>query len=508
MERGLESGIGSGLSYQYLSALMFEAFGAAFYVIITKTLSTTYVGVITLILAISSLLNIVFSFGVPISAQHFVSYYKGRRDFAEMWGLSRTFIIIGTLLALSGVAFSLLTAKTLASLFFHNVTYYPFIYMASFYIGAGIIFGVLHGITLGHQMFRADGIIYLLSASLSYLVGLLFLLIFHSVLYVFVGFGLSYLYGSIIYVVLLFNKEPSIKEKKSKTPLPKILGYSWPIILSSLIGYGSTYVDRFVVAYFLSLSTLGIYGFALTISASLAFFSGPLVNILIPKLSEYFSANDKDKLRWGVNLSSALMILIYSPITLGVASIAPLVLSLLARSIYITGTIALIILLGISSLFILWSVFSSVIYAIGKTKIYILSTSITLMSNVALSFLLIPRVGMTGAAIANSSVSVISFIITYYYSIVREAIDFDWVTIIKIWSCSFTMFVAVTLERITIGNRLVFLPFYVASGAVVYLVSLNLTNSLSRYRMEEFLAYIPERYNLKKTVKVLLSRAF
>jgi O-antigen/teichoic acid export membrane protein len=508
MDGGPDRGISASLSYQYVSAILFEVFGAVFYIVITKTLPTSEVGIITLILAVSSLLNIAFSFGFPVSAQHFISYFKGKKDEAEMKGITKRMTLIGGGLSILAVAFSFLVAKPLAALFLHNTADYIYIYLASFYIGAGIIFGILHGVALGHQLFKADAVIYLSSASFSYLIGLVFLLFFHNIEYIFVGFGISYFYGSIIYTVLLTTRDKAVKEISEKTSMSLIFAYSWPIILSSFIGYGSQYVDRFVVAYFLDVSTLGIYSFALILSSSLAFFAGPLVNVLIPKLSEYFSINDRSKLARGVNLSSTLMVLIYSPLSLGLASIAPIVLSLLAKSVYSTGTTALMILVGVSSFFLMWNIFSSVIYAIRKTKVYILSTSVTLASNVILSFLLIPKMGMIGAAIANSSVNIFSFIVTYYFAIIKETIKYDWVTILKIWFSSFIMFIFVLAERILIGNTLQMLPFYIFSGGFVYFVLLNLIKSLKRYDKDDFLSYMPDKFDVRKMARILLSRAF
>ena len=42
-----------------------------------------------------------------------------------------------------------------------------------------------------------------------------------------------------------------------------IIDYSLPLFISSLMGYGATYVDRFTVSFFLNLSEMGIYNFSL-----------------------------------------------------------------------------------------------------------------------------------------------------------------------------------------------------------------------------------------------------
>jgi O-antigen/teichoic acid export membrane protein len=508
MAKSPEGNITSAISYQYLSSVAFVAFGGVFYIFIAKFLPTSEVGAVSLVLATTSLLNIIFSLSLSTSAQHFISYNLGEGDQAEMNSLARRLVLISLLLSFVSIIFTLLTARPLAVLFFHNASYSVLIETASVYVAVMIMFGVLHGSALGFQLFRTDAIVFLSSASFSYLIGLVFLVIFHSLIYLIIGLTLSYLYGSIIYVIIIFLRRQLSKERSRKTTLQLILAYSWPLILAQFIGYGSQYVDRFVVAYFLSISTLGIYSLVLIVSQSLSFLSTPLVNILVPKLSEYFSLTDNERLRRGVNLSSVFIMMISSPLSLGVASVAPIALSLLARYEYSSGYVALIILLGVSSLFILGSVMSSVITAVKKTRVYIVSTSLTLISNVLLSFILIPRIGMIGAAVANSSVLVISFIVMYYYAIVKGIGGFDWVTVMKLWSASLIMFSLVTLERIYLGNYINLLPLYIVTGALFYIIALNTIRSLKRLKKDEFFSYIPIRLGLRKIATVLLWRAF
>lgn len=508
MGENAASSLGSALSYQYLSAISFVASGAVFYIIVAKLLPTYTLGSISLLLAIASLLNIIFSFGFPISAQHFISFYLGKGDQVETHFIAIRLITISAVLSLASFLFTLLTAKTFAIIFFHDPSDSALIDVASVYVAVNILFGVLHGSALGFQMFKIDAIIYLSSASLSYIVGLAMLLFFHGIFYFVIGIIVCYFYGSALYIIFVFFKRQKFGGKSNKTTFQQIMSYSWPIILSGLLGYGSTYVDRFVVAYLLNLTTLGIYSFVLLVSSSLTFVAGPIVNIIVPKLSEFFSLNDREKLEKGVNLSSALLVLIYSPLVLGIAAVAPIVLTLLARAIYASGYIALMILLWVSSICVIWNILSSVIYAVRKTRVYILITSITMISNISLSFILIPRIGMVGAAIANSSVLVLSFVIAYYYAILREIINYDWVTTIKIWISAVTMFVVVFIERTFIGNGLTMLPLYITTGAIVYAVMLNLTHSLNNWKIEEFMGYIPTRLGLRKVVKIILSWAF
>lgn len=508
MAQSPHNDITSSLSYQYMSGTIYVVSGGLFYIFIAKFLPTYTVGAVSLLLAIVALLTTFFSFAFPTSAQHFISFHIGKKDYAETHSLALRLVWISVLLSLASIAFTLLAAKPLAILFFHNSADTILVDIASIYVAISVMFGVLHGTALGFQMFRTDAFIYLSSASASYFVGLAFLFVLHSIFYLVVGLTLSYFYGSIFYVIKLFSKRRTPWEPSRKTTTQLIFSYSWPLVLSGLLGYGSSYGDRILVAYFLNLDLLGIYSFVLIVSTSLYFLGGPIVNVLFSKLSEFYSTGDKVKLVKAVNLSSTLLMLIYPPVALGVASISPIVLSLLAQPVYSIGYVALTIVLGSSSIFVLGSVVSSVLSAVRKTRVYILSTASTLASNVILSVLLIPRFEMLGAAIAYSSVFVISFVINYYYAITKEVGGFDWVTVLKIWSSSVIMFVMVSIERFVFGNFVRMLPLYILTGALFYLISLNLTRSMKRIKRDEFLSYLPMRFGFRRIAGILLSIAF
>ena len=108
-----------------------------------------------------------------------------------------------------------------------------------------------------------------------------------------------------------------------------IFGYSIPILLSGLITYGASSADRFLVSGLLSLSSLGIYNFALLISTSISFLATPFNNILMPKFSEMFGKGQKNEIRSITKISATLLSSFYIPIAVGIAAIAPNILVLL-----------------------------------------------------------------------------------------------------------------------------------------------------------------------------------
>jgi len=94
---------------------------------------------------------------------------------------------------------------------------------------------------------------------------------------------------------------------------------------------------------------------------------------------------------------------VYIPVALLVASLSTSILLFLANINYIPGAVPMIIILTVSSLTVSVNIFAVTLQAIRKTWIFIASSSLGLLSSVILSVILIPRIGIDGAAIGYSS---------------------------------------------------------------------------------------------------------
>jgi Polysaccharide biosynthesis protein. len=113
-----------------------------------------------------------------------------------------------------------------------------------------VCFNIFNGIILGLQGFRFSSIISVFGQSFSYFLSFILLYITHSITYAILGLALGY--GGSVFIFMLgmiFFLDFS-KRRDKNVSLKPVFAYSFPLLLSSIIGYGSSYIDRFVVAYF------------------------------------------------------------------------------------------------------------------------------------------------------------------------------------------------------------------------------------------------------------------
>jgi len=162
-------------------------------------------------------------------------------------------------------------------------------------------------------------------------------------------------------------------------------------------------VDRFIVSFLINLSELGIYNFALVLTNAISILTLPFTSVLLSWLSEFYGRGDRESFRLYSLKASEVLTAIYIPVALLVASLSPSLLLFLANINYIPGAVPIIIILTVSSLTVSVNIFAVALKAIRKTRIFIASSSLGLLSNVILSVILIPRIGIDGAAIGYAS---------------------------------------------------------------------------------------------------------
>ena len=458
----------TGTFYQFLAVSSSFIVGSAFYIYLSKFYSTTYVGYVAIFIAMAGIFNTVFSLGLSQASQHFISFYMARQQYEKIRSFLRKGIYYAMLMSVLAMLSMLALAPILSSMFLHTAADVNTVRILGVYVFFLLFSSILSGMTLGLQKFRAGGKVGMATALLAYSLAGLLLYLNGSQIWIIIGWSMGYAFGTAAYAMVIRSEAVKFNCKSEFLDFRPVIQYSSPILFSSIVGLSAVYLDRFVVAYFISISTLGVYNFALLITSTLGLFVSPLYNVMMPKLSELFSLNDSAGIRNGIKISSNFISFFYVPAALGSAALAPRILLLLTNGAYLPATMPLMILLLISAVFITQGVFVQSISAVRKTPVFIISATATLISNVGLSFFLIPIYGIVGAAIANSSVTVVSFFILFAVMRAQGLSNFDVVTVGKIWLASVLMAVPVYVLSSVFPSAYIFLFVLILAGAALY----------------------------------------
>jgi O-antigen/teichoic acid export membrane protein len=250
-----------------------------------------------------------------------------------------------------------------------------------------------------------------------------------------------------------------------------VYAYSLPLFLGCVGAYLMMNVDIFGVKFFIGGEAdvmAGYYQASLTLARlPLFIMTGAVMAAFFPFISQY--STDKEKVERYVTKVIKYALIFILPISLVLIVLSGQIIGLVFPQSYVVGARALSIL-SIGMFFLVFILtFSRTFQAINKPKIpaFILSGAITLQ--ILLLYFLVPKYGLTGAAISTTIASIAGFIalsLEYirYYKLRLKATD---LLRIAVSSCILILF----LLLFPVGN-IALLILGIALGLIVFLVIL------------------------------------
>lgn len=303
--------------------------------------------------------------------------------------------------AFTGFCASLLvffSSDIIASTVFQDVNASYYIRMASWLI----FLNVVTQITLFY--FRIFHQIKTFSLMLIFqTLGRLFLVYFLLI----IGFGL---YGVIIgtlviwglvlllCIVLIIHQIGFIIPKFSH--LREYFNYGAPLTPNTLIRWITDSSDRYLVGYFINLQAVGIYSASYTLGNLIQLFVAPLQVVLFPELSRLYDQNKMDLVEQYMSYSLKYFLLLTIPAVFGLSVLATPILTILTTEEFISGNVV-IPFIAVSGLFAgVFQIVINITLLVKNTKFNLFIQMFAATANVLLNIILIPVIGILGAAIA------------------------------------------------------------------------------------------------------------
>lgn len=204
--------------------------------------------------------------------------------------------------------------------------------------------------------------------------------------------------------VLNFSAVRTVFSKAVLLKYYNYVKYSVPLASSSLTEIFASNGDRFILAYFLGAKFVGIYSVAYALGSSIMIFSGPLVYSLFPKVSKLW-ANGNTRLARSLIWKSTKVFLMCGAISFFVILVFGnhLLMFLAGEETDIIKNNGLIVsLIVMTGVFFYGSTRIQALYLllINETKMVVILDLIHFSFNLGFNIILIPKLGILGAAIA------------------------------------------------------------------------------------------------------------
>lgn len=280
------------------------------------------------------------------------------------------------------------------------------------------------------------------------------------------GFMLGMLSGVVCgFMYSLWHLRNTFKAVFNIRLLAEMLKFSAPLVPSGIAVFLTTYIDRLMINHYLTLADVGIYGIAFRLAAVIGVIILGFQMALTPLIyTHYQKADTPAQLARIFRIFTAFSLLM----VMALVVLAQDILILMTTPEYYAAA-SLMIFMVPAFLLSQMYVFAPGITIAKKTYFILLLNLVAALISVTLNVLLIPLLGLKGAATAN----LLSYLILFFgYMYISQKLYFvphRWPGIIA--SAGFVFMLCVILPAVVTGLvwKLIFLSAAVLLSAVVFI---------------------------------------
>jgi len=234
-----------------------------------------------------------------------------------------------------------------------------------------------------------------------------------------------------------------------------------------------TTADVVLIGYFMSNADVGIYRVAFQLASLGAFVALALENVLYPRFSRWNEEGDLGTVASSLSRAYTFSLVLAIPFCVGGWLLADKLLYYLYGEAFVSGTAALLLLLPLYVVYVFQYFQMMTLNALNHPKDSFWITSVVVLVNIALNILLIPVIGITGAAAATLLSLLISVIIAHRVLAKYITVKMERKPVIHILAAVGVMALVVGGLRLVVPVvHLGYLIALVIIGAVVYFVLL------------------------------------
>jgi len=243
---------------------------------------------------------------------------------------------------------------------------------------------------------------------------------------------------------------------------------SWAVLISA----GTILFDNvslILIAYFLSVSDVGIFGVCWSFSFFALFISTALVNTLYVKVSRWNAQKDMSTIAGSLSRATTYSLIFALPILTGSILLGHNLLFYVYGASFANGATALVIIIALRVVQSVLNLYTNFLMATDHVNQAVAGILTGISINILLCVLLIPRLGITGAAIgAFVNVIISLFIVRSYLSrIIPVTLEIQPITHIVLATLVMTISIVV-LNILPLNPGLLQTITMVVIGAAIY----------------------------------------
>lgn len=432
-------------SHFFSGILLTHLFSLITFPILTRAMTIEQYGIFSLINSTLMIAVVPAKAGIPNAIIRFHSQYTKTKEDKSVF--ASTIIIYGAIF-------------TFASVILYLIGLYACLQFTDVELDYRICFLILAGYLLirpvniiGFNFLRVNGktifinSLTLCAKILSISVALLFFLVILKKLY---GFFFGHIVAEVVSFIVIFTwffKNYKIdRHRVSNSLIRKIIIFGFPLLLNEIGYLLLSYADRYIVAGLMGKEALGIY----SVGYNLAMYISNVVTFalsyaVVPIFVEIYENKGREETEAFLRKSMHYLLVGIIPICFGYYAISEDLFILLASKKFSSAAqFSWLILVG-NVVLGLNSVVNAGLYLKNRSMTILYIMLISVVINIILNFLLIPKYGIIGASLATLTACAVSSCTNYLLSAKHIIITFNRVKLLLHFMLSIIMFYIVNI---------------------------------------------------------------
>ncbi len=393
--------------------------------ILTKNLAVADYGTWALITVTIGLVPWLTTLGLGASMTRFLAAATDKREIREGF-YSMGLIVLLTSSIVSALLF-LLVHQIAASLFNNNLTI-SLLLILNIWITSPTIFAIQY--FMAFQQIKKYSFVNVFNAYLNTALVALFILLGYGLEGAVIALSIQQL---VVFAVVLFLIVAEIG-----VAIPKLrrvreyLAFGLPLIPNALAGWIVNSSDRYLIAFFLGAAAVGYYSPGYMLGSILGMVAAPLASLLPPVLFKHYDDNEITDVRTIMSYSLKYYSGIILPCVFAVSVLSkPLLLVLTTKQIAENGYLVTPLVAAGAALTGAMSLIVLILMLEKKTTVIGTISILCAVLNFGLNLVLIPYLGLIGAALTTFLAFLLAFVLATYYSLKLFTFEFNYGFIVK-----------------------------------------------------------------------------
>jgi O-antigen/teichoic acid export membrane protein len=214
------------------------------------------------------------------------------------------------------------------------------------------------------------------------------------------GYVLPHMLAALFGLIYLYRRTDLFRSLRYVPRRREMLFFSAPLIVTGVMARVLSDIDVYLIGYFIGIDSVATYNVIYPIAELIKLILISFGYLIVPMISELHAEGSADHLGRIYLVATKWIVFGTLPLFLGVFLFPELSITLAFGSKYADGALALQVLAVGSLTHAIMGPNSNALIALGKTNRIMYYNIVAAMLNIIMNLLLIPRYGITGAAVA------------------------------------------------------------------------------------------------------------